>query len=112
MASTLEISGAVAGALMLASCSNFADCVSLSVDDVLADVGRVAALSRTLDLSMTQRESATVVGAAIGFSQMERATVRVCLRSGADHQAEFRIVAHSGAEFEWRKVSAFYQGTR
>ena len=87
--------------LTLAACSSDADCLLLG-DDPLGDVDRVTEFARAVDVAASEEEAAFMVGAAKGFSQIARAAVRVCLRSGADGKTEYRLVADNGEVMGWR----------
>ena len=112
MMSILLRAGALVSVLMLVSCSNGADCILLGDDDVLKDVDRVALFACTRGVTLTDNEAPFMVGVALGFSQIERSDVRLCLRTASDGRVEYRLLANSGAVVGWRSPTAPPAGSR
>ena len=84
----------------------------LGDDDVLKDVDRVALFARTRGVTLTDNEAPFMVGVALGFSQIERSDVRLCLRTASDGRVEYRLLANSGAVVGWRSPTAPPAGSR
>lgn len=93
---------ALAVAVLLGGCSSGGNCVSLRDDDPLKDVDRLSEFARTVNVVVTDRDAAFIVGGAMAFRQVERSDVRACIRTRSDGGVEYRLVANNGAVAEWR----------
>jgi hypothetical protein len=95
------------GKLMIgsASCSSSSNCVELGTDP-FENLKAVSALAARLGLNARQDEAAFIVGAAKAISDLGGKRVGVCLRSGEDNDAEFRVVSMDGNHMDqWTSIS-------